>query len=157
MLDRVYDFGIQGFCSAVGNRITYRLYYGRVFSHLIIYFRGMADQKESVQKRDVTRKEQIQTEVFYCTWHSKLEWQNSLSIRSKGENRDENIPFTVNYYKPGRTVFEHYWQNVKKQLHPPISPGRRVLEHLKLEERNSFWMILTCCFCSLLTLNTCIT
>lgn len=42
-------------------------YYGRVFSHLIIYFRGMADQKESVQKRDVTRKEQIQTEVFYCT------------------------------------------------------------------------------------------
>lgn len=132
-------------------------YCGRVFSDLIIYFRGMADQKESVQKRDVTRKEQIQTGVFCCTWHSKLEWQKSLSIRSKGGNRDENIPFTVNYYKPGRIVFEHYWQNVKKQLHPPISPGRSGLEHLKLQEINSFQMFLTFFFYPLLTLNTYIT
>lgn len=103
----------------------------------------MADQKESVQKGYGARKEQIQTGVFCCTWHSKLEWKKSLSIRSKGGNRDENTSFTVNYYKPGRIVFEHYWQNVKKQSQPPAPPGRRVLEHLKLEEINSFWMILT--------------
>lgn len=40
-------------------------YYGRVFSNQIIKFRGMADQKETVQEKDVTRKSGTDTGDFF--------------------------------------------------------------------------------------------
>lgn len=44
--------------------------YGRVFSNQIIKFRGMADQKETVQEKDVTRKSGTDTDRSFLLYMS---------------------------------------------------------------------------------------
>lgn len=44
--------------------------YGRGFSNQIIKFRGMADQKETVQEKDVTRKSGTDTDRSFLLYMS---------------------------------------------------------------------------------------